>query len=943
MAVHLATRAVARSLATVLVAIGAVTALPSNAGASEVITPPVSGSWQVEGRGWGHGIGLSQWGAQGAALRGLTAEQILDFYYPGTTRYDIGQDYPLRVRLTALTGTSALTLGPVPGEHLVVTDVSGGQSVDLSTDERLTVTRTGGGFSASTVGASSHVVTFGGAAAVAGPLTVRGSGAARVWTYASSGAGTRYDGSVRVNALGQDTLETVNDVPMEQYLRGVVPREVPSSWEPAALEAQAVAARTYALAVRQTQASADLCDTTACQVYAGSATSTSAGVVAELYSARTDAAVSATARIARYFGGGPALTQFSSTNGGWTKAGNAAYLPAKADPYTGTAPGDTRTRWTDTLPVARVEQSCPSTGGRLLDMSLVRDGNGDLGGRIVSAVLHCTTGTASVATPAFGLYSSWWAVTSVGRPYGNLDSVQGTSAGLRVQGWVVDPDSSEPVTVRIAYGTASRTTVARLDRPDVGALLPAAGPRHGFDVVLPASPGEVSVCVSAVNVGPGSDLSFGCVTVVVPSGVPFGSVDSVVALPGLDGTTPRVAVTGWAADPDAPGSPTTVDVEVDGSRAGTATANAPRSDIGAALPGYGNSHGYNATVPLGQGTHEVCVRVRNLPTGDGPVLGCSTVTGPGGSPVGNIDVVASDPGGVRVAGWAVDPDTVDAVYVYVTVGGAGGYLRADGARPDVAAAFPGYGGGHGFSGVVEGPEGMQTVCVTISNVGTGTHTALGCRTVTVPGGSPRGNLDGVHAVPGGYVVQGWAVDPQSVGPIYGWVSDSAAPGGPVLAGGSRPDIAAAFPGYGAGHGIESSFGASAGVHTVCLTGVNVGRGGDALLGCRTVTVPGGSPAGNVDVLRGVAGGVQIAGWALDPDTVDAPYVWVTIDGAGSYLRANLFRPDVAAAFPGYGADFGFSGMRAASAGAHDVCLTVSNVGVGGHTSLGCRSVVVPAG
>ena len=65
--------------------------------------------------------------------------------------------------------------------------------------------------------------------------------------------------------------DTVNILPLDDYLKGVVPREVPASWKPAAVQAQAVAARTYAaFGRREPQASHyQICDTTACQVYGG--------------------------------------------------------------------------------------------------------------------------------------------------------------------------------------------------------------------------------------------------------------------------------------------------------------------------------------------------------------------------------------------------------------------------------------------------------------------------------------------------------------------------------------------------------------------------------------------------------------------------------------------------------------------------------------------------
>jgi hypothetical protein len=87
--------------------------------------------------------------------------------------------------------------------------------------------------------------------------------------------------------------------------------------------------------------------------------------------------------------------------------------------------------------------------------------------------------------------------------------------------------------------------------------------------------------------------------------------------------------------------------------------------------------------------------------------------------------------------------------------------------------------------------------------------------------------------------------------------------------------------------------------------------------------------------------VQVSGWAIDPDTTAPIYVWVSIDGAGRHVYANASRPDVAAAYPASGPEHGFRATIPAGRGSHTVCATASNVGPGGHTALGCRTVAVP--
>jgi hypothetical protein len=88
-----------------------------------------------------------------------------------------------------------------------------------------------------------------------------------------------------------------------------------------------------------------------------------------------------------------------------------------------------------------------------------------------------------------------------------------------------------------------------------------------------------------------------------------------------------------------------------------------------------------------------------------------------------------------VSGWAFDPDDAAAtVKVHVYVDGAGVAVAADGSRPDVGAAFPGAGSGHGFSHSVPVAPGVRTVCVYAIDVEQPwRNTGLGCRSVQVSG------------------------------------------------------------------------------------------------------------------------------------------------------------------------------------------------------------------
>jgi SpoIID/LytB domain protein len=201
---------------------------------------------------------------------------------------------------------------------------------------------------------------------------------------------------------GGTTRDTVNDVSLESYLKGVVPLEMPALWSPAAVRAQAVAARTYASYERDHPLGSNyqICDTSSCQVYGG-------------YSAEhpaSNAAVDATRHQALMSGGKAAFTQFGASSGGWTSAGSVSYLPARKDPYDGWSGNPVHT-WKLSVPDTTLENTWPKVGDLTRIVVGDRDGNGDWGGRIVSITLVGDGGRVTVSGDTFraalGLRSTW--------------------------------------------------------------------------------------------------------------------------------------------------------------------------------------------------------------------------------------------------------------------------------------------------------------------------------------------------------------------------------------------------------------------------------------------------------------------------------------------------------------------------------------------------------
>ncbi len=211
-----------------------------------------------------------------------------------------------------------------------------------------------------------------------------------------------YRGLLRTAITTSGTRVTVNDVTLENYLRGVVPLEMPALWSAAAVQAQAVAARTYAAYERAHPRSSayQLCDTASCQVYGG-------------YDAEhpaADRAIAVTRAKILTSGGEPAFTQFASSSGGWTSAGSVPYLAAREDPYddwSGNPVHDWSTRLDDTT----LERAWPKIGDLTRMAVTSRDGNGAWGGRVRSITLVGTKGRVVVSGDSFrsalGLRSTW--------------------------------------------------------------------------------------------------------------------------------------------------------------------------------------------------------------------------------------------------------------------------------------------------------------------------------------------------------------------------------------------------------------------------------------------------------------------------------------------------------------------------------------------------------
>jgi hypothetical protein len=207
-------------------------------------------------------------------------------------------------------------------------------------------------------------------------------------------------------------------------------------------------------------------------------------------------------------------------------------------------------------------------------------------------------------------------------PFGHVDAVVGGAGTVIVQGWAIDSDTTDSIPVHVYLdGTPVVSRLAASPRPDVGAAYPASGPNHGFDVQLGGLyGGQHTVCVYAINAGPGQNALLGCGAVELPTGAPVGRNDGRSIEPGPDPADPTMKTFvfwGWAIDPDttdpvqinarvvrvSQGPPTDFDI--------TVVANELRPDVAAAYPAYGGRHGFTMRVTLGH-NDSICLTATNV-------------------------------------------------------------------------------------------------------------------------------------------------------------------------------------------------------------------------------------------------------------------------------------------------------------------------------------------
>jgi len=348
----------------------------------------------IRGAGFGHGVGMSQYGAYGFALNGSGYREILAHYYTDTEIGGLEPNRRVRVLLQSSRGDAAFSGATRAGRRT------------LSPLRTYYVRRRGAGVQL----LSPRRRPMG---TYAAPLRVTGRGGAVILRgrAANGRVSGAYRGAIDFSPGAFSGVDAVNNLPLDAYLRGVVPDESPPSWPLEALKAQAVAARAYAVATMKPGATFDLYPDTRSQVYGG--------VAAEEPS--TDEAVAATSGEVVTYGGVPVVTFFFSTSGGRTEnventpLGNEPkpWLKSVDDPYDDASP---RHRWGPIrMTLAQADRKLGSlVKGAFRGIQVVRRGRSP---RIVAADVIGSRGrtrvTGAQLRARFGLFDSWAFFTSI--------------------------------------------------------------------------------------------------------------------------------------------------------------------------------------------------------------------------------------------------------------------------------------------------------------------------------------------------------------------------------------------------------------------------------------------------------------------------------------------------------------------------------------------------
>jgi stage II sporulation protein D len=352
----------------------------------------------LDGRGWGHGIGMSQWGAEGYARHGFGYRQILGHYFPHT---HIGVAIPRDVRVLLLQTPNAFRVGSTA--PYVVVDAKGRKlhlpAGSILVNRKLTLRHK----------------------QLRGPLRFDPG------AHPLQVVGAAYRGSVVVKGAKHE-LMAVNVLPLDRYLRGVVPWEVPKGWHAQTYESQAVAARSYTIATLHPNEDFDLYPDQRSQMYGG--------VAAERD--ETNLAIGATAgevlvwrdRIVPGFYFSTSGGKTSSVHDAWPHAHQVPYLVSVNDPYDYLSPHHV---W-PTISVTAATVARVLHLGAVTDMRVVENSSGRAQAVRVRTARGWKQFRGQLIRKKFGLGSTDFSIKTMRLDAPRARALFGTH--VRVEGWV---------------------------------------------------------------------------------------------------------------------------------------------------------------------------------------------------------------------------------------------------------------------------------------------------------------------------------------------------------------------------------------------------------------------------------------------------------------------------------------------------------------------------
>jgi stage II sporulation protein D len=334
-------------------------------------------SWVVHGHGFGHGVGLSAYGAYGYALHGKGYKFILGHYYPGTSLGQLSGPNVVRVLLSSSSGDVNFT----EATSACKTKLEPSRTYEAHRLGNTVVLRSSAGKPLAKCGATLR-------AAGAGVINIVGVG--------------RYRGALETVVNESGELNIVNALSVDNYVKGVIPNESPPSWPMAELKAQAIISRSFALTGGREGDGFDLYSDTRSQVYKG----------LESEYTTSDEAEEQTAGQVLMYEGNIAETLFSACSGGKTESiqnvfGTAIpYLVGVPDPYDSLCPLH---EWTLKFSGPEISEKLAGlVDGKLMKVVITKTGYSP---RIIEAKLYGTGGVTSVTGEqlevALGGYSTW--------------------------------------------------------------------------------------------------------------------------------------------------------------------------------------------------------------------------------------------------------------------------------------------------------------------------------------------------------------------------------------------------------------------------------------------------------------------------------------------------------------------------------------------------------